>query len=241
MAASMQYRAGHKHDAGMTRDVFDSRCYRRLLKKKIQVGDDVLNQTYFGDHRDVALGLSTDGFAPFKRRKQTAWPLILFNYNLPPDIRFHLEFILAVGVIPGPKKPKDMDSFLWPLMQELLRLGKGVAAFDVLESTRFALRAFLILVFGDIPAMSMVMCMKGHNGYAPCRMCKITGLRIPDSANKIHYVPLNRATHPGARFNESIRRLAILCYVQIPIHPKMMLAMRHLSVSVCFLLFLDVL
>jgi len=38
--------------------------------------------------------------------------LIIFNYNLPPDVRFHINNILALGVIPGPKKPIDADSFL---------------------------------------------------------------------------------------------------------------------------------
>jgi hypothetical protein len=41
---------------------------------------------YFKDDRDMALGLSTDVFAPFKKHKLTAWPLIIFNYNLPPEI-----------------------------------------------------------------------------------------------------------------------------------------------------------
>lgn len=191
-----QYRLTYRHQSGKITDVFDSKCYRHLHTKHIQIGDETLPSKYFSDDRDVALGLSMDGFSPFKQCKQTAWPLILFDYNLPPEIRFHLKHILSLGIIPGPKKPKDMDSYLWPLVQELLRLAKGVAAFDVLSKTHFALRAFLILAFGDIPAVSMLMRMKGHNGYSPCRMCEITGLRIPHSSSTTHYVPLDRSTHP---------------------------------------------
>lgn len=89
-----------------------------------------------------------------------------------------------------------MDSFLWPLIQELKSLANGVPAFDIISSTRFTLRAFIILVFGNILAMAMVMKMKGHNGYAPCHMCQITGLRIPNSTTTSLYVPLDHATHP---------------------------------------------
>jgi len=74
--------------------------------------------------------------------------LIIFNYNLPPDVRFHINNILALGVIPGPKKPIDADSFLWPLLQELFKLSVGVRAFDILTGKIFALHAFLIIAFG---------------------------------------------------------------------------------------------
>lgn len=181
----------------MKSDVFDGSNYRSLRKQQVKLQGKYLNHRYFADGHDVALGLSTDGFAPFKRRKNTAWPLIIFNYNLPPEIRFHMDNILALGVIPGPKKPVDIDSFLWPLLQELHRLATGVRAFDILTSTLFSLRAYLILAFGDIPAVSMIMHMKGHNGISPCRMCEIVGLRVPNSRATTHYVPLDRANHPS--------------------------------------------
>lgn len=69
-----------------------------------------------------------------------------------------------------------MDSFMWPALVELLRLQYGVQAFDVQADEFFMLCAYLILVFGDIPAISMLMRMTGHNGYSPCRMCKILGV-----------------------------------------------------------------
>lgn len=170
----MKYRAHeHEHTPGKTRDVFDGKKYRRLRSEPVKLNGKTYPHKYFEDARDIALGLSTDGFAPFKKRKNTAWPLIIFNYNLPPDIRFHLEHILALGVIPGPKKPIDADSYLWPLLKELYKLSLGVRAFDILSGRLFLLRAYLILVFGDIPAVSMLMRMKGHNGISPCRMCEV--------------------------------------------------------------------
>jgi hypothetical protein len=207
MAEKMQYRSRiHMHTPGNTSDIFDGSHYRSLRGQHVQLNGQKLSHRYFEDHRDVALGLSTDGFSPFKGRKVSAWAFILFNYNLPPDIRFHIENILPLGVI-GPKKPVDPDSFLWPAVQELLRLLVGVRAFDALTSAVFCLRAFLLLVFGDIPAIALLMHMKGHNGVLPCRMCKIMGLRVPNSRATTHYVPLDRSRHPDVRVTPTATRL----------------------------------
>jgi hypothetical protein len=202
----MQYRHRREHKQGVSADIFDGENYRSLRGQRVTVGSKTYNHEYFEDSRDVALGLSTDGFAPFKRRVSTAWPIILFNYNLPPDIRFHLANILALGIIPGPKKPVDYDSFLWPFLQELFRLAVGVRAFDGITSQVFLLRAYLIVAFGDMPAMALLMRMKGHSGISPCRMCEIIGLRRPDSGATAHYVPLDRSKHPKVRRNTSLVR-----------------------------------
>lgn len=200
---TMKYRHQYTHTPGRMTDVMDSENYRRLCDTNVRVNGKDYPHKYFQHLFDIALGLSTDGFAPFRRRKQTCWPIILFNYNLPPEIRFLIENILCIGVVPGPKKPKDWDSFFWPAMEELLRLAIGVRAFNSLSKSLFSLRAHLIIAFGDIPAVSMIMRMKGHNGLAPCRMCNIKALRIPKSSNKTHYVPLDRSRHPSVRSSES--------------------------------------
>jgi hypothetical protein len=203
-AKESQYRAfEHKHTPGKIVDVFDSYIYRRLLGKKVVIGGNATSNQYFSDPRDVALGLSTDGFGPFKRRQTTSWPLLLFDYNLPPEIRFHKDNRIPLGSIPGPKKPIDWDSFAWPAFEEFMRLQHGVRAFDVLSDELFLLRGYLILVFGDIPAISMVMRMSGHNGISPCRMCKIRGVRVPNSRATTHYVPLNRSRHPTVQQSQS--------------------------------------
>jgi hypothetical protein len=115
----------------------------------------------------------TDDFGPFKKRKKTCWPIILFNYNLPPEICFWKKNCIHVATIPGPKKPWDWDSFCWPLTQELIQLEMGVKAFDTISCSIFLQHVYLILAFGDIPAMALIMRMKGQNGISPCRICDI--------------------------------------------------------------------
>jgi hypothetical protein len=51
-------------------------------------------------------------------------------------------------VIPGPKKPKDLDSFLRPLVDELLELGRGVESVDGDTRSKFSLRAHITIVTG---------------------------------------------------------------------------------------------
>lgn len=183
-------------EPGKIKDVFDGAHYKELLKTYLTSDGQPTNRTFFSDPRDIALGLSSDGFAPFKKRKHSAWPLILFNYNLPPTVRFWLENIICIGVIPGPKAVKDIDSFLVPLVAELEQLEDGVKVFDRSKRELFELHAHLIKIFGDMPAMAKLMRMKGHMGIKPCRMCHISGVRIPGSGATTHYVPLDRRRHP---------------------------------------------
>ncbi|KIJ69617.1 hypothetical protein HYDPIDRAFT_124259, partial [Hydnomerulius pinastri MD-312] len=72
MAKKMRYRAHeHDHQPDVINDVFNSILYRDLLNQKVTINDTELRHNHFSDPRDIALGLSTDGFSPFRRRKTT--------------------------------------------------------------------------------------------------------------------------------------------------------------------------
>ncbi|PPQ68810.1 hypothetical protein CVT24_007695 [Panaeolus cyanescens] len=184
-AELMTYRAKHKHRKGIIADIFDGTHYRELCGTPLADG----GRNHFSDPRDIALGLSTDGFGPHRRRKKTCWPIILLNYNLPPTVRVQKKYIINIGTVPGPKKPQDWDSFFWPLAQELLELEAGVEAFDALSKSLFKLRAHLLVAFGDMPAVSLIMRMKGQNGISPCRFCLIKG---NTGGGRTNYIPLCR-------------------------------------------------
>jgi hypothetical protein len=164
--------------------------------------------------------MSMDGFAPFRHWKKTCWPLLLFNYNLPPKICFYLQYIICIGVIPGPNKPKNFDSFFWPAVEELLKLAMGVRAFNAARLELFALRAYLILVFGDIPALSMVMQIKGHNGIRLCHMCNIQGLCIPGSCTTTHYAPLDQSRHPDIQHDDTMIKKYSPSHLPLQTHAK---------------------
>jgi Transposase family tnp2 len=145
-ATKMQYWSKHQYDPTKITDIFDGAHYRSLLGTPVTIGNEELLMWFFSDPRDVAFGFSMDGFGPFKRCNKTAWPLIIFNYNIPPKERFQKKNIIFFGTIPGPKEPADIDSFLWPIIQELLQLAIGVSAFDVIAQVSF-LVSFLFYHF----------------------------------------------------------------------------------------------
>jgi hypothetical protein len=194
IAKKMLYRAQHCRDPENMTDYLDGTFYQRLCNTLVSINGQPLGHHHFSDDRNIALGFSTDGFSMFENGNKQAWPLLVYNYNLPPELRFLKENILLVGAIPG--KPTDFDSFFWPLFEELLSLEEGVVAWDSITETTFKLHAYLFIVLGDIPAISMAMRMKGSNGFCPCRWCEIWGVHVPGWAHSPYYVPLDRLQHP---------------------------------------------
>ena len=158
----MQKRCTIKQNMFTTLDVFDSSHYQSLFNTIVMVPADMDHPFfYFSDEQDIAISLLTDGFAPFKQRDKMCWPVIIFNYNLPPNICFQKKYCIHLFTIPGPKKPWDWDLFCWPLIQELIQLEISVKAFNVISQSIFLLHAYLILAFGDISAVALIIHMKG--------------------------------------------------------------------------------
>lgn len=142
-------------------------------------------RTYFDQATDIALGLSTDGIPLQTHTALDVWPLLLTVYSLGPEYRYRRDFQLCCGLIPGAylcgiliprlllnwmhlgtKRARqgkvDFDSFMQPLLEELQILaGAGVECRRYLPGPQtlsdiFTLRAHLITVTGDMPAVSKV-------------------------------------------------------------------------------------
>ncbi|KAE9392019.1 hypothetical protein BT96DRAFT_831184 [Gymnopus androsaceus JB14] len=65
MIDKLRYRASFKEKTnGDIHDVFDCRHYKRLKKTKVYVQGKEMPYNHFADPHDIAMGLSTDGFAP---------------------------------------------------------------------------------------------------------------------------------------------------------------------------------
>jgi hypothetical protein len=71
-----------------------------------------------------------------------------------------------------------------------------VKAYDAISLSIFLHHVYLILAFGDIPAMALIMRMKGQNGICPCRICDIMAISFNSHT---HYVSLHREKIPGAK------------------------------------------
>ena len=76
---------------------------------------------------NFALHLNVDWFQPFKHTQHSEGVIYLSILNLPRSERFLQHNVILVGIIPGPKEPKKhINSFLAPLVKELLSLWKGI-------------------------------------------------------------------------------------------------------------------
>ena len=71
----MQYRASHQPNPTKITDVFDGTHYSLLQESFVTVGGKELLNWFFSDPHDIAPGLSSDGFGPFKHHTKTAWPI----------------------------------------------------------------------------------------------------------------------------------------------------------------------
>jgi hypothetical protein len=91
--------------------------------------------------------------------------------NLPPEERFKRENILIVGFVPGPNNPKNLDSFMYPLVEEFVALERGVEAWNGYRQKAFTLHAYIAVVTGDMPGRSKLQGFKGSRALRYCPYC----------------------------------------------------------------------
>ena len=105
-------------------DVFDSAHYKALSQNG-----------YFQDNRDIALLGSVDKFQLFRQKCDDCWVVLFINANLPPEQWVKKDNLLIASIIPGPKAPKEFNSFMKPIIDELCLLeGKSSNSFKCIVS-----------------------------------------------------------------------------------------------------------
>jgi hypothetical protein len=143
----LEYRYNFKlSQDGSFKDIFDGAHYRTLLE-----------QGYFKSKKDIALGLTTDGFCIFTKKTKDCWLVGIINLNLDPIIRTALENVFVVGLIPGPKAPRDLDSYLRPLFEEIRH-----------HNLSASYKIHIIQFTADTKAFEKVLHMKGCCAYQGC-------------------------------------------------------------------------
>ena len=92
---------------------------------------------------------------PFKHVEYSAGVIYLDIANLPRSERYKIENVIIVVVLPGPKEPKKhMNSYLKPLVDELLQLWKGT--YLTAPGVFVPIRCALLCVSCDLPATRKV-------------------------------------------------------------------------------------
>ena len=185
MAQQMHYRRNKTKDTLRARDQDTDFVWDDILS-----GSDYLNAVEDGTIKDTdtVLMLSIDGAQLLRNKKSDCWIYIWIILDLAPDEHYKIRNILPGGVIPGPGKPKDLDSFLFPglahvsaLQKEGLHIWDGCSGADVLSFL------FLLLILADAVAMAELSGSVGHHGKRGCRLlCRFFGRNKPGGS---HYYP----------------------------------------------------
>lgn len=101
----------------------------------------------------------------------------LTNLNQLYSLRYKKKYVLPGVVIPGPNKPKNIDSFLFPGFHHVAALQhEGLPIWDALQDTRYISNLFIALGTADGPGLAYLNGLVGHHGRNGCRLyCGMPG------------------------------------------------------------------
>lgn len=135
----------------------------------------------------TTLLLSLDGAQLYRSKQSDCWIYIWVLLDRSPESRYRKRHVLIGGVIPGPSKPKNVDSFLFPGLQHLAALMKeGLMIWDASTEELFKSYPFLAFLTADGPGMQYINGLVGHSGRYGCRLyCPIRGRHKEKSGH--HY------------------------------------------------------
>ena len=114
-----------------------------------------ISQSVLLDSFAIGLMLNIDWFQPYSHTISSVGVIYLTILNLPCHIRSKRENNILLGIIPGPNEPShDVNTYLAPLVQELLMLRKGIPVqISTASVTKdVILKYFLMCVACDVPA-----------------------------------------------------------------------------------------
>ena len=121
----------------------------------------------------LGLAMNIDWFQPHKHTESSVGAIYMTVMNLPHNLRFKREFMICLGIIPGPKEPKrDINSYLRPLVGELLDLWDGVCMNIHGEVGVQKVRCALLCVACDMPASRKVCGFLSHTAKLGCPRCR---------------------------------------------------------------------
>ena len=195
IAKLLQFHAENQSQDNFMRSVVDSPVWKWISHRWTEFAEDP---------RFVRLALCLDGINPFNMQSTThsTWPVILICYNLPPWLVTRKFFVSLVLLIPGPKSPTstNFDVFLEPVVDDLLELWNGVRSVDCSspdEPKSFSLRAILMWIIGDYPALGLIsgQVTKGFSGCIHCGE-ETCGESCRPAISKVVYLGARRNLDP---------------------------------------------
>jgi hypothetical protein len=127
------------------------------------------NLGLFHDLRETALSISSDGAQLTMKKQSNMWLLIVLLLNLPAEMCYKARNVIIPLAIPGPLAPGNIESFIYPLFEEMAQSSVGMWTWDAIDSSYFVLKAFVCGVKGDMLGSAKLSGMAGHSAlYGDC-------------------------------------------------------------------------
>jgi hypothetical protein len=140
------------------------------------------------------LQFSIDGAQLHANKPSEAWFFIWVFHNLPPNMRYKKSFVIPGAIIPGPNKPWDIDSFMFPSLYHIAALQlEGLTVHDASLGALVKSRPLVVFGTADSPGSAFMSGMVGHSGRVGCHLyCDMLSQhRMHDS----HYYPTMNRPH----------------------------------------------
>lgn len=134
-----------------------------------------------GNESRLMFSLNMDGFNPFFNKeagkKVSTCAIYLVCLNLPPSLRYKIENMFLVGIIPGPNEPSQhqINHLLRPLVDVLLKLWyRGLYLSATVAHPRGRLvRGAVVPLVCDLPAIRLMSGFAHHKSHNFCSFCKL--------------------------------------------------------------------
>ena len=114
---------------------------------------------------DVALQFYIDGAQLRADWPSEAWFFIWVIHNLLPTMCCKKAFVIPGAIVPGPKKPWDIDSFMFPSLYHITALQhKGLTLYNTSLRTLVCSHPLVLFGTADSPRSAFMSGMVGHSG-----------------------------------------------------------------------------
>ena len=168
-----------------------------LIFDDIFAGDHIMDLCETLTEDDVTVVFSIDGAQLYQNKKSDTWIAIWIVMDYNPTTRYKKKRFIPGVMIPGPHKPKHLDSYTFRSFHHLSALqrendGAGLSVWDAEKGRVITSKIALLGGLADAVGLTELDGRVGHHGAQGCRIgCEMTGMHKPNSGHyyAVHLSP----------------------------------------------------
>ena len=151
-------------ESGTYRDVYDGQVWSEFQNYD--------GKPFLSEPNNLVLIMNFDFSQPYKHVNYSVGALYCVIMNLPRGICYKQENVILTGLIPGPQEPEhDINTFLEPFVDELLKFWDGIYLNVHSFTERKLVHCALLCIACDIPAGRKMCGFMGHCAHYGCSRC----------------------------------------------------------------------